>query len=521
MLSDDAESESSPPRDVPNPYFSNVIRKKPNVQGPSSGSSTTKHLPAAAQSAVPSFVTNLDAAAFPDSSVTVTAADVESAENELRVANSALATERRLKLKLRDQLSHLVDAAASTDKELASLETRIVAATATTTGPNGQQPRSEGELLVAIMELDDAARSLEREYAEVTNVLNVHLGIGVAAGRGLRAVPARRNNMRENLQRQSTKIRIGDQSKKAAMLQKQVNDMEARNRILTDQIGIMKNGKPTAAAPQPVSCVNTEQERGELAQLHDVIARESRSVHQKFASVEQEAAQRTNQKRLELNTAEHSRLANESLRNELTNAIENVSKMLVQSTQRKGDLQKDFEMTVNQIAAVKAEHARLDEALELCSNEINQILLRSSEVPLLQERAWQQEKAQLEAKVTSSSQAVQLLRKEKDSLSEELKTLTAQVKLEAELMKEMRELRCSVDDIKARREASAKEHSGKMLEATGTGGPSQKLSVIRSLDQSIAALDRQVTNTKESNESLRRKIKGLQALLVANGLGNM
>jgi hypothetical protein len=82
----------------------------------------------------------------------------------------------------------------------------------------------------------------------------------------------------------------------------------------------------------------------------------------------------------------------------------------------------------------------------------------------------------------------------------------------------MRVLRCSVDDIKAQRAASAVEFEKKIAEISGNMGPSQKQSVIRSLEQGIAAVERQVVNMKESNEHLRLRIKGLSSLIAANGL---
>ena len=517
MLSDDAESESSPARGS-NPYFGQAIRRKPAAAlggrqhaGAHSGAQSSASQQAATHDP-PSFLSQTPTSTVP------TNADVDAAESELRVANSALAIERRLKLKLRDQLTGLADATARTDRELAALESRIVVASAAAAaGPTGQQPRTEGDLLLANMEIDEALRDLEREYAQVTSALNVQMGL--AGG------PAKRST-RETLNKQTTKIRLTDQAKKAAVLQKQVQDMEGKNKALSDQIIIMKNGKSNAASIPPSGAAaddaarKKDAEASALAQLQDAIAKESKSANQHFTTAEQEAIARTQQRRLELNAAEHLRLAKESEKSELQHMVEAQNKAFAHATQRKAELQKELEDALHAIAAVTKDMTRVDDALESCNNHINRILLQSSEVPMLQERAWQQEKAQLESKIFASNQAAQVLRREKETLQNTLSTLTAQVAEEAALMSEMRSLHFTLEDMRIARESSAKEFAEKLDEAQNNQ-PSQKQSVIKSLEASVAAVEKHTQLLKESNESLKRKIKGAQTLLTANGLGNI
>jgi chromosome segregation ATPase len=421
-----------------------------------------------------------------------------------------IAVERRAQQRLKSRLFTTQKELDAAKRERESLERRASAARDFLQGdalPQRSKEELNNDLVdldVTLEELDLQCKTVERELADAVTAS----GVGTS------------------LVREVQSIRRADAAKSVRIWRQKVSAAEAELRELQRELESLKSLGASGAIEehrsQSLQESRDESERvnnsilayqAQLQKLqeqrHKELQHRRTQEHGEIAQQQQRSADLRRQVFLSHKTKQEKERDLEAVTaevGELQTLLDQAQRLKVAALQEKQQLE-------NHCRELEMKIQRTKQKTQEAVSSVNKILLQSSDAPIMQEKAWRQESAALDASRRQILERNRSLQAEITGLSNAKDKLQRDVDREAELIKKIADTEKKIEHL----EVECSRIRGDSADANVSSSVSQKDQIIKDLEASIAAVKGKTSELLRVNKRLSAKLVEDAAILERHG----
>lgn len=447
--------------------------------------------------------------------------EIRQIRRELVEASTALANEKRQRQKAKERCELSAKNLAAARKETDAVQKKLESATTLLAAASWQD---KDEIAAAIESLNDEYARLSREYSSVERHVNRLANANVSKTRG-------------KLQKAVAVIRVTDDGKKLQALKKKVAALEAtveQQQREVDKLKAPVSLNPSIPALVPIiakvsgsavdltsTFASLEAQKqafqSQLAKLQDDITRTAKQHQHENSTTLQEMTRKNNLLSVEFAHLEQQRIVKESETVALQNEVDRLTKVLERGKKRREALEQERLQVEAEGQGIAEKSQATQLKIQETSNALNQVMLMSSEAPVMHEKAWAHEKTSLQTTLNSIQSKNKKLQADLQQLNGKLDAIKQEAVVETELCRQERELLKKLDVHRhALQEAVAALQSLGSTAALDDG--SQKEQIIRDLESAVKTERRKAEETQALNDRLDKKLQAARQLLQQHGM---
>lgn len=417
----------------------------------------------------------------------------------------AIVDEKRQKQKLKVKQEQLSKTLVSQRADVEALRKKVDAWNAIVQANDGTDraalQQGVEDFCIEVDMLNSECTSMQRQIASLSCQCQ-----GASAAKVQQKIAVIRNQDEAKILRTWERRVAEAQAKLAAQLPSNM-----RNQSQSSAAGVVSDADNSAVVLEQVR----KEYQSKISKAHEDVLREAKAAQASSEAAVHAASKASTSLTSELAHLDHALQQKEKTLFSLRSDVDSLSKTLAHLKKEREDCEAEKKLVRSSITALEANLSTVQGRCQELSSALNQLLLLSSEAPVMHEKAWAQERSSLQAALNTELQRLSKLQADYDNAQQRLRTMQAEASLETQLANELAALN---EPCQTLQEKLRSTQNPLQSELQQSGELSQKTIIIRDLEQAVKVEKRKRDEMDALNERLKNKLEEAKELLHAHGL---